>query len=103
MDLPKGGFKMVFQPRPVRELPPSIPADVPAPASGWRSREVVLAVLFVLAAISAGYYARRSLKAEAGAAEITAAWTPEVRQLGEPMLTPNRPLVVCFATPLFVR
>ena len=43
---------------------------------------------------------RKQLAQAAAVSDVP--WTPEIRQLWEPLLASNRPLVVCIATPLSV-
>lgn len=109
VDLPKGGFTVTFEPRktPFENLPApeTLPAE-PATDSraGWRRRELFLAgglALAILAAASFGIVSWRQAKQiRLAAAASDVPWTPEIRQLWEPILSSNRPLVVCIATPL---
>jgi hypothetical protein len=39
----------------------------------------------------------------ANIASVTETWTPALRELWEPLLSSSRRLVVCVATPLFVK
>jgi hypothetical protein len=112
VDLPKGGFRVVFEPRQaVFEQVPI--ADSPVgeiPASGWQRREKALAIAlaaalaaFALAAFFAIHFRQTDLAlTKASTAEPVVPWTPEIQQLWEPILSSNRPLVVCIATPLAV-
>jgi hypothetical protein len=109
VDLPKGGFKLTFEPRPIApEPPPQQAPAIPAPETieetgsrRWRARELVLAIGLVLALGVAAYTAVRLSRVEKS--ESASAWTPELRELWGPLLSSNRRLVVCVATPLFVR
>ena len=101
IDLPKGGFKMTFEPRPVAAEP--APAETPAAHSHvprwWRLREAVLAAC-LLAALGGGVYlAARPANGPSANAASVATWSPDLRQLWAPILTSSRPLVVCIATP----
>jgi hypothetical protein len=104
LDLPKGGFTVVFEPRkaPFEE----IVAEPPIADAGIKLREIAIALALVLALAAAAYFALRARNAEKQIAQAAAAsdvpWTPEIRQLWEPLLATNRPLVVCIATPLSV-
>jgi hypothetical protein len=107
VDLPKGGFRVLFEPRqaPFEELPVSEPVAEELPPSGWRRREIVLAAALIAALISAGVFAWRAFSpagSSAKVAEPVVPWTPDIQQLWEPILSSNRPLVVCIATPLSV-
>jgi hypothetical protein len=94
VDLPKGGFKVTFEARPVSIDPP--PTE--APARRWRVRETALAASLVLAIASIVWLTARPVRAERTSPE-GAAWTAELQQLWTPILNSNRPLVVCIATP----
>ena len=107
VDLPKGGFRVLFEPRqaPFEELPVAEPVAEEPAASGWRRREMLLAVALVAALISTGVFAWRAFSPSVSAsktAEPAVPWTPDIQQLWEPILSSNRPLVVCIATPLSV-
>jgi hypothetical protein len=103
VDLPKGGFTVVFEPR---KIPfGQIPLPEPRP-SAWRRREILLAAGLVIAVAAAVVFARgdwqatRQIRQAAAASDVP--WTPEIQQLWQPLLSSNRPLVVCIATPLSV-
>jgi hypothetical protein len=100
VDLPKGGFQVVFEPRKAafeQVALPRLPVEE-TPARSWRRREIVLAVCLVLAVAGLAFFATRKTPP----VEPVVPWTPEIRQLWEPILSSNRPLVVCIATPLSV-
>jgi hypothetical protein len=112
IDLPKGGFRVVFETRKfpleaaaAAEAGIDVPLDEPA-EQGWRKREVVLALALLVALCSTAFFAWRSfrtfLPATNSSAESVVPWTPEIQQLWDPILSSNRPLVVCIATPLSV-
>src|SRR5581483_566744 len=100
VDLPKGGFKVTFEPRVV-------PSQVaPAPAHGKRER--VLAACLAVAVIATAYFGMRLWQIERGQGHVLAhsapsAWTPELQQLWAPLLSSDRRLMVCLSTPLFIR
>jgi hypothetical protein len=100
VDLPKGGFRVVFEPRKAAfeqvPLPDTVMEEIPA--RGWRPREIVLVICLVIAVVGLVFLAKR----KAPAVEPAVPWTPEIQQLWEPILSSNRPLVVCIATPLSV-
>jgi hypothetical protein len=102
VDLPKGAFKITFQPRSV----PAVEPERPLPAS--RRNEMLLAALLAVAIASALYFGVRFWRLERAsterlASEANASWTPELQQLWEPILGSTRPVMVCLATPLLVR
>jgi hypothetical protein len=108
VDLPKGGFRVVFEPRKAPFEPLALPENIldELPQSGWRTREIVLAAALVVAIASTVFFAWRSFHpsaaAQANAGEAVVPWTSDIQQLWEPILSSNRPLVVCIATPLSV-
>ena len=100
LDLPKGGFKMVFEARPALASPPE-PGVAPVPSrSRWLRKRTLLAAGLVLALGAAVVWVSR-LRGARAALEAASNWPPELHQLWEPMLTPSRPLVVCIATSSF--
>jgi hypothetical protein len=105
LDLPKGGFRVIFEPRKAAFEQIAV-EDVPVqnvPSRSWRPREIVLVAALVLAIGAAAFFALRSrAPAQQTGGEGVAPWTPEIQQLWEPILSSNRPLVVCIATPLSV-
>lgn len=101
VDLPKGGFKVTFEPRAVAAAPEAaLPAEpVVVPKSRYHV-EIALGAALLLALVCAAYFGLKLWRVERGAPEIQAAgWTPELQQLWEPILTPNRPLLICMSTP----
>ncbi len=108
VDLPKGGFRVVFEPRKMAfdslPLADNVVDDVRQ--SGWRAREIVLAAALAISIAAATFFAWRSFHpstaVQVNAGEAVVPWTPDIQQLWEPILSSNRPLVVCIATPLSV-
>jgi len=105
VDMPKGGFRVTFEPR-LRMAPPApvqAPIGIRHPQQGWRRREIVLVGALVLAIGCAVYFMTRLWRAEQPeSTPVAANWTPALRELWEPLLSSSRRLVVCVATPLFV-
>jgi hypothetical protein len=101
LDLPKGGFKMVFETRPALAVaePEAAPAIAEA-RSPWFQKRILLAAGVIVALGAAIVWASRWRTAGA-ALEASSSWPPELHQLWEPLLSPARPLVVCIATPSF--
>jgi len=90
VDLPKGGFKMTFEPRPV--------SVTRAPAGRESNRTVLLlGASLVVAILVASFLGFRLWRIER-TPEATAAWTPELQQLWSTMLSSDRPLMLCLAT-----
>jgi hypothetical protein len=90
VDLPKGGFKMTFEPRPasVELQPPSRPTH--------RSL-LLLGGSLAMTLLLASYLGFRLWRIERSP-EAVAQWTPELQQLWAPILSSNRPLMLCLAT-----
>lgn len=98
VDLPKGGFRIVFEPR-------TAAAEPALPRWGRRERALAAALGVAIAALAgAALLAIHYRRAEVALskAEPAVPWTPEIRQLWAPILSSSRPLVVCVATPLSV-
>jgi len=108
VDLPKGGFALTFESRP---LPPPVQAaavdSMPLPASpvpmrrAFSARELALAALLLLAVAVAGYFGMRLStvqKTRTAAAPAPGPWTPDLQALWAPLLSSDRPLMVTLAT-----
>lgn len=98
VDLPKGAFKVTFEPRPivaVPEAPPQAIAHVPPPSY---KVELVLAALLIAAVGSASYFGLRLREVQKSVSIVPPTWTTELQELWEPLLGSDRPLVVCLAT-----
>ncbi len=99
VDLPKGGFKITFEPRPVVPVPEPLPAEPIAAAKPHFRLDLVLGAGFLIAILCAGYFGLRLWRVERTGQPAPVVWTPELQQLWEPILTPNRPLLICMSTP----
>jgi len=96
VDLPKGGFKVTFEQRPVEPQPVyTTPAVVEVPRPRYR-REMLLAAGCVVGLALAAVLATRLWNT--GRTPEAAGWTPELRELWAPILSSNRPLVICLST-----
>lgn len=101
VDLPKGGFKMVFEPRPVRvEAPAPAPVAANQTAGEWLLKKWGFAAALAAALAVAVYFPLRTSHAERTTA-LPPGWSSELQQLWGPLLSPTRPLVVCIAAPSF--
>jgi len=96
VDLPKGGFKLTFEPREVR---PEIVAEPAIPAPRWGRKELLLIAGLLLAVGLASYFGLRLRQVERTGLETARDWTPELQQLWEPLVSSKRPLIVCLSTP----
>lgn len=99
VDLPKGGFRVTFEPRQAATPPESdAPTEAPRvvrPARYWF--EVVLVACLLVALGAAGYFGTQWWQMRSR--ETTQVeWTPELRALWEPLIAENRPLIVAVST-----
>lgn len=100
VDLPKGGFKLTFEPRAVAPAPPEaiVPEPVIITKSNYRL-DIALGFGLLVALLCAGYFGVRLWRVERTSATGAPVWTPELEQLWGPILTANRPLLICMSTP----
>jgi hypothetical protein len=100
VDLPKGGFKVTFEPRTEPRVAEITPIEVPAASSPYYRREIALALACFIAVGCAGYFGMRLWQVQRSAVQgqAPAAWTPELQQLWAPILASNRPLMICLST-----
>lgn len=100
VDLPKGGFKVTFEPRAVAALPEVAPVEPIVLDKSHYRIEIALAAALLIAIVCASYFGLRLWRVERSAPQAQLpGWTPELQQLWEPILTPNRPLLICMSTP----
>lgn len=100
IDLPKGGFRVTFEPRPVvAPVTVTVAEPIPVPVPALYRRPVFLVGALLVAIAFAGYFGVRLWQLERERAAGPSAWTPELQQLWEPMLSSNRPLLVCLSSP----
>jgi hypothetical protein len=92
VDLPKGAFKLTFEQREIHT------AVEPAVGTFWRWKEIALAVGLLLAIGLAAYFGTRLWQVQRADSQA-ASWTPELKQLWEPLVSSKRPLIVCLSTP----
>jgi hypothetical protein len=98
VNLPKGGFKLVFESNEA----PAPPAAEAAPSGSPKKMMILTAVLAGMAiwAIAATVVA---VRASRQVATVAGSWSPELEALWKPYLDSSRPLLVSLGTPLFVR
>ena len=96
VSMPKGAFKLHFDP---------VAAEDHAPGAPWNRRRlmVFLSAALALTAIWAVASTIGLVRLHREAAIAAERWTPELESLWGPFLQSNRPLVVCLGTPMFVR
>jgi hypothetical protein len=100
VEIPKGAFKVTFDEKPVAPVPaPEVPAVIPPPPRPSYKIELVLGGLLLAAVAVASYFGLRLREVEhTTRMTVPATWTPELRELWAPLMTQDRPLVVCLAT-----
>jgi len=97
VDLPKGGFKLTFEPREVRPEPV---AEQPIAAARWGRKEIALVAGLLIAIGLAVYFGTRLWQVQRTSnLQADRDWTPELKQLWEPIVSSKRPLIVCLSTP----
>jgi len=96
VDLPKGGFKLTFEPRKIH---PALIAEPTSIGSHWGRKELLLISGLLLAVALAMYFGVRLRQVERTGLETARDWTPELQQLWEPLVSSKRPLIVCLSTP----
>ena len=100
IELPKGGFNVLFEQRPAEALEASRSVEPDAqPTSRRYLREMALAACLMAAIAVTWYLAARPVRAQQAAVDERFPLTAELQQLWSPILDSNRPLVVCIATP----
>ncbi|MEP6961746.1 MAG: hypothetical protein ABI995_06700 [Acidobacteriota bacterium] len=99
VDLPKGGFRVTFEPRAAAVVPePEAAAILPLVSDSKRYWfEIVLVAALLVAVGSALYFGTRLWQTQRADAN-PAGWTPELRQLWDPIITSSRPLIVAVST-----
>ena len=95
VDLPKGGFKLTFEPREIRPI-----AEPAVVATRWGRKEIALIAGLILAVGMAAYFGTRLWQVQRTSLVTAREWTPELKQLWEPLVSSKRPLIVCLSTPI---
>jgi hypothetical protein len=96
VSVPKGAFKLVFEPR----LVPAGHAQKAAVDNWWhRLLPAALAVALLWGVVATVALVRVQRRA----APMEESWSPELEELWAPMAESPRPLLVCLGAPLFVR
>jgi hypothetical protein len=99
VDLPKGGFRVTFEPRQTAEMPVVVQeVQIPAPRPSYRV-EIALGIGLLVALIVAGYFAYRLWSVQRAPLTASSSLTPELQELWGGLLSANRPLMLCLANP----
>jgi len=105
--LPKGGFKLFWQPRVPTQNPFTSVISTIKRFALFRLRRQTTALIIVgtLGLVAAGWaisLAAQLRKAQGQSSSFSASWTPELEELWAPFLATDRPLLVSVSSPLFV-
>jgi hypothetical protein len=112
VDLPKGRFSLICEPRSTPVAAPKQEEEAPEdvvdiktvpPHNRWRLAAFVVAgvCILMLATGVAGYLILRPV--QIGRQPASAAWSPELADLWRPFLDSGRPLVIAVGNPLFLQ
>jgi hypothetical protein len=101
VDLPKGGFRVTFEPRAVAAPAEATPSAADAPKPGKTLRDWVemgLVAALVAAVGAAIYFGVQLSQAQKIETANMADVSPELRQLWQPLIDSSRPLIVAVST-----
>jgi hypothetical protein len=96
VDVPKGGFKVIFETREVA-LDPVAPSVEPSAPKRWPSSHKILGALLALGLISVAILGIELWRAMTIHADRAPRLSPELLELWGPVLNGNRPLMICLA------
>jgi hypothetical protein len=98
VSLPKGAFKLNFE-------PVETPEHDHTPPAWWNPRRkiLVLSVVLALVTIWAVFSTLSLMRVRRESSLAPDRWSPDLETLWAPVLQSNRPLLVCLGTPLFIR
>jgi len=101
VDLPKGGFRVTFDTKIAAAVAEPVEA-ASEPASSVRTNrywlEVVLVAALLVAAATAIYFGTKLWQMQNSKSAVAVQVTPELRELWEPLIDSNRPLIVAVST-----
>ena len=96
VDLPKGGFRVTFEQREIAPEPvAAVLAGDAAQAQPRRRKEIILSALLVVAVLCAALFGIQLWRTKTVAPATVG--TSELQQLWGPILSTNRPLMICLA------
>jgi hypothetical protein len=100
VDLPKGGFRVTFETRQsaIVAEPEAASEAAPSPQPSRYWFEVVLVAALLVAVGSAIYFGTKLWEMQNTKATNVVQVTPELRELWEPLIESNRPLIVAVST-----
>ena len=103
VDIPKGGFKVTFEPRQIaiENLTASAPKEAPRAEPNRRKETILIALLLMTAMctliLGAQLWRMKTVGVDrvSASADLAAAARPELQQLWGPILDTDRPLMIC--------
>ena len=104
VELPKGRYKLNWQPRPQTEIDFPLTASLTGTAApSPQSRRTVLLLTVCLIAVAVwAVYATVQMRGTRQSAVLRSQWTPEIAALWTPFVDTERPLLISISAPLFV-
>jgi hypothetical protein len=110
VDLPKGHFSLICEPRAVAFAPAGegieaiLDAEPVVSGNPWRLTAATLAAILAIALAAGVYFYLRPPNSQTARrpASISNGWSPELAELWGPFLNSSRPLIVAVGNPLFL-
>ncbi len=96
LELPKGGFRVTFEPRAIAEVP-EVAIEPVEPEKRSYTMEIILGAALLISLVIAGYFGLRLWRVQQ--AKVPTEIPAELQELWGPMLSSSRPLMLCLATP----
>jgi hypothetical protein len=96
VELPKGGFRVIFEQREIPPEPAADPAALAQPAGRSALLVKILSALLILAVAGAATLGIQVWRLKSARAEVPPG-AAEVQQIWGPILNSNRPLMICLA------
>jgi hypothetical protein len=102
VDVPKGGFRVTFETREILSdaVAPAVPEAIPRTEPSHR-KEIILGALLAVAVVCAlvfgvALWREKTARADRASAAVDLG-SPELQQLWGPVLSSDRPLMICLA------
>src|SRR5258708_2970373 len=108
VELPKGRFSLICEPRSGDVAAPASVETTPEPTtapprSAWRIAALTLAGL-CLTMLAVAIYSYWKLRTEQNVRQpLSALWSPDIEELWRPFLNTGRPLIIVVGNPLFLQ
>jgi hypothetical protein len=95
VDVPKGGFRVTFEPREIAPEPAVAAQEERPRREPGRRKEIVLSALLGLALLCVAILGGELWREKTVHVDRAPALSPELQQLWGPILSGNRPLMIC--------